>query len=325
MITSDSRYPNFEIESYFKEQSIEFKIHDSDDHTEYAINCPACTRRGEAREDTKFRLWINPKNGFAYCYNCDWRPNIPMMVQELSGTDMTGALKIVRGQLLDPMQHLNLKLYEEHVSWDDDVDEELKELQFPYGYKLIDGPHPYLEKRGIPWEVAFKLDWGYSEVGFCKRRIIVPSYMDDRLVFWQARATWNVQKEDKKVLNPKGVSARSVLYNYDIAKEFEQIVLVEGFVDATKVGENAMATNGKNLHHGQVAWLRKTKAKEIVLMWDLDSWQDAKGKKPCSILRAADMLRMWFNVRIVKMPEGIDAGDLGYKSKEIQLLIDSAT
>jgi len=336
---ASDRFPNFDLKSFLSEKNIEFKIHDSDDHREYAICCPECSNRGEPRNDTKYRLWINSKNGMFYCYNCDWTGPLPRFIQAIEGVDYEKAIRILRGELLDPLEHLHITLDAGSKGWYEEVIQpdqiELKELEFPFGYRLIEGPHPYLEKRGIPWEFAMNNEWGISDVGYCKGRLIVPTFMEDKMVFWQARATWDGYKKDfKKVLNPKGVSARSVLYNYDTAKKFETIVLTEGFVDAAKVGDNAMATNGKNLHPQQVEWLRKTNAKEIIIMWDADSWEDAKYfrtgpkkgkiKRQASILEAADMLKVFFKVRLVKLPGGIDPGKLPFKHSVFNKLISKA-
>ena len=322
---SDHRFPNFDLETFLNSKKMEFKVHDSDSHKEVAINCPECMNRGEPRLDTKYRLWINSQTGLFFCYNCDWTGPLPRFVQTIEKVNYDQAIRILRGDLLDPFEHLHITLDSGLPGWFEEVGElaksELKEVEFPFGYAQINGPHPYLEKRGIPWQHAESNDWGISQVGYCKNRLVVPTFMNNKMVFWQARAMWDGKEKDfKKVLNPKGVSAKSVLYNYDHAKQFKQVILVEGFVDAVKVGENAMATNGKNLHSQQVEWLRKSEAEEVVIMWDADAWSDQKYhrsgklkgklKHESSILQAADMLKVYFDVRLARLPKGIDPGKI---------------
>jgi hypothetical protein len=331
-IIFSARYPNFSLDEFLITHGIEWRAYDAADHKEYAINCPECTERGEPTPDTHKKLWINTEKGGFVCYRCTWSGSMVRLVQKISNCTFENALKVLKGSSLDPLEHLNLKLYEEKV--DLDVSEaQLVDIELPYGYEPIEGPHPYLEKRGIPWKYASLNDWGYSTVGYTKDRIIVPTFMDGRLVFWQARATWELSKEEskKKVLNPKGYSARSVLYNYDIAKEFEEIVIVEGFIDSVKAGPNSVATNGKRLHPQQAEWLARTKAKKIVLAWDADAWSDERKKKdgtlikPCSMKQATDLLRAFsFEVRAVLMPPKRDPGSFPYGSPELKSLIDSA-
>jgi hypothetical protein len=315
------RYPNFNIEGYLKEQAVEYRKHDSEDHNEFAINCPSCVERGEDREDTKLRLWVNPDRGAFYCYNCHWTGLLPRFIMKMSKVQYHDAIKILRGKDMDSLDHLNLKLFDEAVEFDDE-DIELKEVEMPFGYEPIEGPHPYLEKRGVPWEYAADNDWGLCRVGYCKDRIIVPNYMNNKLVFWQARWAGDdgAGKDFKKVLNPKGVSARHVVFNFDAAKEFEEIVICEGFFDAVKVGPHAVATNGKK---------RQTNAKRVVIMWDLDAWTDSRKRRtgeivPSSVDRAASLLKICFEVRAVKMPDKKDPGDYPYHSKELKGMIAMA-
>ncbi len=324
-IGDTGRYPNFNPEQYLQDLNIDFKTHDSEDHQEVAINCPCCKERGEMRDDTKFRCWLNPELGTFYCYNCGWAGLFPKLIRKLSKVQLHDAMRILRGRDLDSLEHMNLKLWDESVDFREE-EYELREVEFPFGYEPIEGPHPYLEERGVPWEYAADNEWGICRVGYCKDRLIVPMYMNYRLAFWQARATWKSDEKDfKKVLNPKGVSARHVLYNYDeIVEAYDEIVICEGFFDACKVGPQAVATNGKNLHPQQVEWLRQTNVKRVVLMWDKDAWTDGRTKKPSSIERAADLLKICFDVRAVKMPDERDPGDYPFLSKDLKEMIAGA-
>jgi hypothetical protein len=322
-------YPNFRLEEYLDERGKEFQVHDSADHKEVAFNCPECHKRGEPTPDTKKKLWLNPEKGTFVCYRCGFSGGVLRLVQTLSQVTFTQAIKVVRGRALDPLEHLELRLYDPDLKIKmHDEDLVNREIELPYGYQPIDGPHPYLEKRGIPWQYAMKHDWGISTAGYTKDRIIVPTFMEGRLVFWQARATWDVEKDEKKVLNPTGVSARHVLFNFDVAKDYEQIIIVEGFIDAVKAGPNAVATNGKKLHTQQLLWLEKTQAKEIVLLWDNDAWTDGrtvKGvKKPSSIESAVSLLHTSFKVRVAKLPEDRDPGSFRYRSPKLQQLVSQA-
>lgn len=330
-VSSQERYPNFSLEEYLKELAVPFKVHASDDHEEHAICCPECVNRGEERPDTKYRLWINNKEGKFTCYNCDWSGTLVSLVRSLSQVTVEKAIRILSGRSLDPMEHMNLKLVmeeQEDVSFgEDDV---LKPVDLPYGFDPITGPHPYLEKRGIPWEYARDHEWGYCTVGFYANRIIVPTFMNSVLVYWQARATWEDDSKDfRKVLNPTQASSKPILYQYDDAKEFSHIIIVEGFTDAVKVGPDAVATNGKRLHGKQVEWLSKTKAQTVTLMWDEDAWKARKHKNgeivQSPIMRAADLLKVRFHVRLARMPDANDAGSYPYKSPALRKIIEDAT
>jgi hypothetical protein len=331
------KHPNFNLEQFFIDQDVAWKTHSGGDHTEYAVNCPKCHERGEPTPDTKQKLWINSEKGTFHCYRCQWTGTMTRLVQGFTGFTYLNAIKLVRGSLTEGMDFLNLTLHTDRFEKFEEQNE-LREVELPHGYEPIEGPHPYLAKRGIPWQYAQKHDWGVSVAGYTKDRIIVPTFMNSKLVFWQARATWepsDVETEDdndimlKKVLNPKGASARHVLYNFDVAKNYETIVIVEGFIDAVKTGPNAVATNGKNLHPAQVEYLRRTKAKKIIMFWDADSWTDGKthkGKrKPSSMQKAVELLRSAnFEVLAAKLPPSRDPGSFKYRSLQLQRILSRA-
>lgn len=331
-IGSIKRYANFNFEGFLTEHSLEWRVYDSEDHKEFAINCPECINRGEPHPDTKQKLWINTETGFFNCYRCGWAGSFLRLIQNLANCRFEEAIRILRGKSVDEVGNLKLVLHHEHAE-KQEQEEELREIDLPYGYQPIDHPHPYLEKRGVPLEYAIRNDWGISTAGYTKDRIIVPTFMNQRLVFWQARATWESDDSDfKKVLNPKGASARAILYNYDTAKEFQDVVIVEGFMDSVKAGPNSMATNGKRLHPHQAEWLMRAGIKTITLAWDADAWTDARvhkktGKliKPCSIKQATDLLRSYgFKVKAVKFPPKRDPGSFRYNSKKLaQILADA--
>lgn len=327
-------YPNFDMREYLRESRVPFVAHDSNGHEEYALNCPSCVENGEPRADTKQRLWINTESGKFYCYNCAWSGQLTKFVQRISNTSLIGALRVLKGKNTS-MEILNYRLSNDSdFSYQDIESDELKlvETQFPHGYesfaenkKKVTVFHKYLAKRGVSLNYAAKMEWGYCKVGYAKGRIIVPTYMNEHLVLWQARDVLEEShpnfgtKEYKKVLNPKGVSKSKVLYNFDQAKNHSEIIICEGFFDAVKAGENAVAINGKTLHSSQVEALAATKARSIILLLDPDAFKDGRGGKVSSVEKARSMLAALYDIRIVRLPDGRDAGS--YDMNELSLLI----
>ena len=336
------RYPHFDLDSYLKEQSVYYRKHDGEDHIEYAMNCPICKSRGEARNDTKSRLWVNPNKGTFYCYNCGWDGPLARLVQIFSHCDWKSAIRILKGSVVSDIELLNFKLIHEEYNFETE-ESTLRGVEFPHGFvPFTDSKpgtvfHDYLKKRGVPLGYACDKGWGYSRMGHTQNRLIVPTYMNDRLVFWQARDVLEAKHPSfgtnnyKKVLNPKGASARHVLYNYDEAKKSDEIILCEGFMDSAKAGVNSVATNGKTLHAAQLEFLSKTNAKSIIILWDGDAYSDEKHfrkgsnkgklKRKCSAEVAADMLRIFFKVKFVKLPDERDAGS--YSQVELRSIIYS--
>ena len=325
------KWPNFDLEDYLKTKDLFFKRHESGDHIEIAICCEECTENGERTKDESFKCWINPENGFYTCYRCGASGTMVKLIQVLSNVPKIAAIKILQGRKISPFEALDFKLVQEYFDFDDD-EIDLKEIELPYGFVGFDEIksktvyHRYLKQRGISLSYAIENGWGFSHVGYVAGRIIVPMFVNDRLVFWQARDVlgekhphWGDKKLYKKTLNPVGVSARHVLYNFDSAKNYDEIILCEGFIDAAKAGENAVASNGKKLHSNQVELLTQTKATRICILYDPDAFTDGNIKRESSVKKASDMLKSFFSVRAVRLPPGRDAGS--YDHDELQKII----
>ena len=320
-----SSYPHFDIEAFFIQRGIDWNTHSSGDHTERATNCPSCHLRGEPTPDIHKKLWINVEKGTFYCYRCNWSGSLIKLIQKVMNTSYLNVIKTLKGTPLDILDHMDLKLNLERREPDLTTDAILRDVELPYGYEPIDSPHPYLEKRGIPWKYAQKYDWGVSVSGYTKDRIIVPTFMDGRIVFWQARWTGKDDKDIKKVLNPKGVSARGVLYNFDVATKYKTVIIVEGFIDAVKTGSDAVATNGKRIHPEQLEFLKDAGVESLVLMWDRDAFSDGKEKKLSSVDTALSLIRAYgFGVKVVRLPDERDPGSYPYRSEELRRFIDEA-
>jgi DNA primase len=260
-----------------------------------------------------------------HCFRCSFGGSLVRLIQTLSNVPKLSAIRILQGDKISPFEMLDFRLIEEEFSFDDEEEDELREIELPHGFVGFDESkkgtiyHDYLKSRGVSLSYAKRNGWGYSHVGFVANRIIIPMYINDRLVFWQARDVlgenhpdWGNKKLYKKTRNPTGVSARKVLYNYDVAKDHDEIILVEGFIDAVKAGENAVAANGKKLHSSQVELLTRSKARSVVLLFDPDAFDDARGVKPSSVFRAASMLKSFFSVDVVRLPQGRDAGSYSH-------------
>lgn len=327
-----NRYPNFDIGSFFETHGVEWSLNNSGDHVEVALNCPKCVEHGEPTPDTNKKCWVNFTKGAFHCYRCKWSGSIVKLVQGIANTSFEEAIKIlVNADDLDPLGHLKLSLVNETYDMND-TGYELKSVDLPYGYRPIEGPEEYLTERGIPWKYAERHDWGYGDAGYCKDRIIVPYFMKGHLVYWQARATWQGKgKEFKKVFNPKGISAKGILYNYDVASEYEEIIITEGFIDAVKVGPDAVSTNGKRLHPEQAEFIKASGCKSVIMAWDSDSWTDgtektkARRAKRCSMQQAVDLLRDYeIKVRCAKLPEGRDPGSYRYLSPRLRAILNAA-
>lgn len=97
-----------------------------------------------------------------------------------------------------------------------------------------------------------------------RRRLIIPIYKQDKLVFYQGRAlTNNVQP---KYLSPP-VPKERVLYGYEriFEKSDNPIYVVEGWFDAFKLGGYGVALLGNEITDQQIRWLNRTPRTKVYI------------------------------------------------------------
>jgi hypothetical protein len=100
-------------------------------------------------------------------------------------------------------------------------------------------------------------------------RIIIPTYENEKLVYFQARDFLG-RDYVPKIKNPK-LPRNQVVYFYDLLKEGERIYIVEGPFDAmTLFDYNVTCTLGQTLSEQQIEKLLKKNPKEIVFVPDQD-------------------------------------------------------
>jgi hypothetical protein len=332
------KYPQFDLTGFMTDNKMDFKEHPADGHLEVSICCYD-SRCNEGNPDKEFKMWINEDKGTYICYRCGEYGSVVRLIMKIATCTFENALRVLKGKITEG--DLNIFMFklvdtENDIVMDYDEETTAKEVELPYSYIPITGPHPYLEERGVPWQIAKAMGWGISATGYTANRIIVPTFVNNRLVFWQARDMlnekhehWGDKKEYRKVLNPKGVSARHVLYNYDNAKDNKTIIITEGFMDCTKVGLNAVATNGTNIHAKQIELLRESKVETVTLLWDRDSYKGKIDKKTGKMkippaIKAGRTLKDFFQVKHAILPDSRDPGDYEINDKRLEEIILNA-
>ena len=117
-------------------------------------------------------------------------------------------------------------------------------------------------------------------VGYCLRndplyrtanqRIIIPIYMYNQRVGWQARAT-NDQDQPKYWFRPNMPKSR-MLYNFDVASKWPFVIVTEGAVKVWRIGAPSVAIFGKSLSMYQRSLIEQTWAgKPVLLLLDEDA------------------------------------------------------
>ncbi|MCL2648188.1 MAG: hypothetical protein FWD61_14455 [Phycisphaerales bacterium] len=249
----------------------------------YCVNCPYCS-------DTRQRLYINHRWGvrdakgrlnlwLAVCYNenCMNPSRRQGLWKRLQGPASLTTAKILPGKKV--------------------TDSPLTQLPGPCTpLDQLDPSHSacaYLAGRlydpvmlGKFYGVSYCLDSRYT---LARERIVAPIYLNRELRGWQARYIGELTKEQAKT-TPKWWSdphmkKSMLLYNYDNARKFRTVVIVEGPGDVWSFGPMAVATFGTSFSERQAELLRRAftpsthkerLALSCVLLWDPDVRADEK-------------------------------------------------
>ena len=136
-------------------------------------------------------------------------------------------------------------------------------------------------------------------------------------VGWQGRfpadnVNWKVTP---KYYGLPGMKKRTMLYNYDTAKNMPFVCVVEGVTDAHVVGDCCVAILGKSLSSYQSDLLVSTWiGKPIVLIFDPDAREEMRA--------AVQELRRIHSVVIeIVLPDGYDCGD--YDRQTLWMIINA--
>lgn len=151
--------------------------------------------------------------------------------------------------------------------------------------------------------------------------LVFPVWMNQKLVGWQARLLYDPEKlTDKeceamgfgkdedgdwkrppKYLTSPGFAKGSALYNFDVARKYDYVVVTEGVFDAMSVGGPGVATFGTGISDQQCTLL-KTYWNTVIILLDPDGTDKAASDVFNAIHRAV-------NVVHVKLKGYKDPGD----------------
>lgn len=281
---------------------------------EYLLPCPWCA-------SSRLR-WHHPgKNGFK-CWGCNKQGSSLELIVALEGLTYQGAMAFVKAGYVGGDADLTLKGVPEKAA------RTIGPMDWPRGVEMLapvamhEVCWKYLAKRGVDAATAAEWQLGFGRSGKLANYVVFPVFQNGMLLYWQARACWDpppgLSPEDRrgwvklteyvKSINPPmrlgHAVAGDVLLNYDRARHFDHVVVVEGPFDAIKVGPYAVALLGKVPTEAKISALLGTAAKRITIYLDRGEEEARCG------LQLAQALAPYRAVFIAQPPENKDAGDL---------------
>lgn len=121
------------------------------------------------------------------------------------------------------------------------------------------------EDRTITIEQAYNFN---LYTGGC--RIYIPVYLEGELVNWVGRALWWPPFEGAlRYKYPRGTKVTDYLFNWDTAKTWDRLTLVENTFNAIWLHKHYVTSNfGSHLSDSQCEHILRGRARSVVLLWD---------------------------------------------------------
>lgn len=290
---------DFDIRSYLDDIGIEYKEAGEKNVSEgrVGIECPFC-------DDPSWHLGIHYEAGnYFTCWRCDERGDIITLIRKLEDVSF-GAARAKLGQYQGGTTRSKKKkeprLYDEVLPED-----------FEY---IVPGEEPplvnqWFGRRRFDLSLCQEYRLGWLSYGEYQLRLIVPVYLDGKVVSFQAvDTTGNARVKYLDCPDDRAtIPNKHLLYGIDDVGE--QVILVEGVTDKWRVGRDAVALFGKSWSWQQLNLLyRKAKGKRMKVALDMDAVRDGEklAKGLCALFTDVVFVELE-----VKDPDGLSGGEIG--------------
>lgn len=202
-----------------------------------------------------------------------------------------------------------LKYREEVIKEYEHVDVVFPEYYKPlkYGDSIVaKGARNYMgKKRGLDIDRLHDNGFGYCDDGEYFGYIIMPYYVNGKLVYYQTR---NFMGSGAKFKNPPveefGIGKSNILYNVDSLWLYNSTHIVESVINAETIGDNAIASSGKSLSPKQITTIIASPVKRVTILLDPDAFYT-------KAIPLAFTLLPYKQVKLVNLPEGQDVNTFG--------------
>ena len=262
---------NFDILQYLDDKEIE--------HSEFGknvtrgwtnISCLWC-------EDPSNHLGINLTTKFMNCWACGTKGPATKLIREIEECSWAEANTIVEKYQDNTFEYLkqDIQIRSNHVILPKEATDVLPKLH-----------RKYLQSRNFdPDTLVLKYDIkACYNIGDWKFRLIIPIYMDRKLVCFTSRdVTGKAESAYKHCPNEKAIiPAKECVYNIDSVKD--KVLIMEGVFDVWRFGDGAVDTFGIEFTLAQINLLRKKNLKEAYILFDPEPLAMKKAEELGNIL-----------------------------------------
>jgi hypothetical protein len=269
------------------------------------IKCPFC-------DDGSNHCGIFKRDLGYHCWRCNSTGTLDYLVAFLTHrpveecADEIAAFGINFGE--DAVEQILTLLHPEPEPEDEESQETIR---LPEYFELVtqETTFPlldyYLEWRNISRQTLIDHQCGICTVGDHMNRLVIPVYFQGELVSYQAADLTG--QSDVKYRTAKN-EINQFLYRWDMLDpDAGYMILVEGVLDAWRVGGNALATFGTSLTTQQRTLIIQSQYPCIVMCWDGAAWIHAQ--------KEMEQLQPFFShIGMVRLPQEEDPDSFGFEN-----------
>ena len=282
----------FDIITYLEDREIEYRTSGKNVTSGWVnIECPfpQCS-------DPSWHCGINLESKGFHCWICGEKGSVKKLIRELEHCSWI-RVDLIIGQFREDILDQPLPV-ERMIIEETDILPKNCSSDFPAIHKN------YLRKRDFDPDFLiekYKLKAVYN-IGEYRFRIIIPVFLDGRLVTFVARdVIGNAELKYKNCPKERSIIlVNHTLYNIDSVRD--TAIIVEGVTDVWRIGNGAVATFTDNHTQEQVDLLTTKGVKNAYVMYDADALMKAKKL-------AGTLVGSIPHVEVIEMSEG-DPADL---------------
>lgn len=251
-------------------------------------------------------FFIHLRTKLFICHSCNNAGNLGDLISILEETESHSFIKrLVRNkgfyrEYRNP-DKINIKeVIEQEKS---EMEEEVKPIDPPEYFTLLNKANEYLRSRGISDEDVRFYKMGFCFAGRYAKRIIIPIIENGKWYGFVGRISRDRREgEDpkefkkKKFRNTKDAPFANLLFNIEEASKHNEVVITESVLDSVSVGRDGTCTFGKKISDYQIRKLLDYNVRSILLLWDSDARED--------MVKTIPKLRFFFKVRALFLKEG---------------------
>jgi len=300
--------PGFDVESFLEDRGLVLARSHGHHGIEILIECPSCG---------KPKLSVNAGTCRWICFFChdtagDGHGDAAKLVSMVDAIPYSQAKALLASEdrpfpRLRPLE----RIFTENTEEPEEAPQEPPRTAFadipaidpPPGFTPVyDGARwrlpEYLDRRRISRHVAAQYGLGFCTRGFYFNRLVLPFYVEGRMVLWQART---MGMAVPKYLHPSTPNKSAVVFGYDQAEAAagRTLIVTEGPTDVLRLASwriPAVALAGKVASPAQGRLIRALAPARIILMLD----GDAPG------IKAAYAAALVLDALVAFLPDGRD-------------------